>query len=87
MAHSNQAKKRVRQNEVRRVHNKAIKSSMRSAVKITLQAVEAGDAAKAQSALALAMRRLDKAAKTNTIHQNAANRQKSRLAAKVASLA
>ncbi len=87
MAHSNQAKKRVRQNEVRRVHNKAIKSSMRSAVKITLQAVEAGDAAKAQSALALAMRRLDKAAKTNTIHQNAANRQKSRLAAKVAALA
>lgn len=86
MPHSNQAKKRVRQDEVRRIHNKAIKSSMRSAVKSTLQAVEAGDAAQAKASLALAMKRLDKAAKTNTIHQNAADRQKSRLAAKVAGL-
>lgn len=76
MPNNKQAKKRMRTNEERRVHNKTIRSSMRTAMKKVLQADtrEAADAA-----LPAAMKRIDKAAKTNVIHDNAAARLKSRL--------
>lgn len=86
MAHSNQAKKRVRQNETARQRNKTTKSAMRTAIKRTLELCEAGKQDDAQAALTLAMKRIDKAAKTNTIHKNAANRQKSRLTRRVAAI-
>ena len=50
---------------------------MRSAVKKVLQA-DSSEAA--QAALPEAMKRVDKAAKKNVIHENAAARTKSRLA-------
>ena len=50
---------------------------MRTAMKTVLQA---DDAAAAQAAMPLAMKRIDKAAKKNIIHDNAAARYKSRLA-------
>jgi small subunit ribosomal protein S20 len=45
------------------------------------------DAATAPALLAAAMKRIDKAAKTNVIHKNAAARQKSRLAKRMAAAA
>ncbi len=42
MAHSNPAKKRVRQNEKARILNKAKKSVLRTYMKKTLAAIEAG---------------------------------------------
>ena len=86
MAHSNQAKKRVRQNERARLLNKTKKSTCRTFIKKILQAVEEQNLEQARSLLPLAVRKLDKAAKHNTIHRNAASRQKSRLSKQVAHL-
>jgi len=76
MPNSKQAKKRVRQDEERRLKNKTVRSAMRSAVKRVL-AAESGEAA--NQALPEAMKRVDKAAKQHIIHDNAAARYKSRL--------
>ena len=81
MPNNKQAKKRVRQDQEKRIHNKAIKSSMRSAVKKVL---EAKTAEEANQNLPYAMNRIDKAAKTNVIHDNAAARYKARLARNMA---
>jgi len=77
MAHSNQAKKRIRQNKKRQLANKACASSMRTQIKKVMQAIEAGDKAAATAALPGAFKRIDKAAKHNVIHQNTAARRKS----------
>ena len=77
MPNNKQTKKRVRQDERKRVHNKAIKSSMRTAMKRVLRADSKEDA---EAALPMAMKRIDKAAKTNIVHKNAAARYKSRMA-------
>ena len=77
MPNTEQAKKRLRQDERRRVHNKAISSAMKTAVKKVMQA-ETPEAAAA--ALPEAVKRVDKAAKRNIIHANAAARKKSQLA-------
>ncbi len=77
MPNNKQAKKRMRQNETRRVENKTVRTSMRSAMKKVLQA-DSPEAAK--EALPYAMKRIDKAAKKNIIHANAAARYKSRMA-------
>ena len=76
MAHSKQAQKRVRQSERRTEQNKTTASSMRTWFKKVMVAVQAGDKAQAEALLPLAMKRIDKAAKHNVIHANAANRKK-----------
>jgi len=81
MPNNKQAKKRVRQDEERRMHNKTIRTSMRSAVKRVLKAETAEEASTAMPA---AMKRIDKAAKSSVIHDNAAARYKSRLARTIA---
>lgn len=81
MPNNKQAEKRVRQTEKRRQENKVTRTSMRSAVKKVLEADSKADA---DAAMPDAMKRIDKAAKKNVIHANAAARAKSRLA-KVAS--
>ena len=86
MAHSNQAKKRIRQNMKRQLLNKATASAMRTHVKKVLQAVENGDAKAAKAALPMAIKRIDKAAKKNVIHANTAARKKSRVMRAVNSL-
>ena len=84
MPNSKQAKKRQRQNEERRVLNKTVRTSMRSAIKKVLRSTDAQQGA---AELRAAMKRIDKAAKTRVIHPNAAARYKSRLAKRVAALA
>ncbi len=81
MPNNKQAKKRVRQDEERRLHNKTIKTSMRSAVKRVLSA---DTAEAATEALPAAMKRIDKAAKAHIIHDNAAARYKARLSRNIA---
>jgi len=76
MPNSKQARKRLRQSEDRRAANKATRSAMRSAVKKVLRAESP---AEATSQLPQAMKRVDKAAQKNIIHENAAARIKSRL--------
>ena len=80
MAHSKQAKKRIKTSEEKRLHNKAIASRMRSAIKQVLTAATSGDVDGAKKALPGAMRQIDKAAKTNIIHSRTAARRKSLMA-------
>jgi len=76
MAHSKQAEKRNRQNAAARERNKASRSAMKTAMKRVLRAK---DTESAKAGLSVAMRRVDKAAKTGVIHKNAAARYKSQL--------
>jgi small subunit ribosomal protein S20 len=70
--------KRNRQNEKRRLRNKAVRSEMKTRVRTALRTAEAGgdDAAEA---VRMAVKRIDKAAAKGVIHKNAAARRKSRL--------
>ena len=70
--------KRNRQNEVRRVRNKAVRSELKTRVKNAGAAVDAG-AETAEADTLLAIKRVDKAAANGVIHKNAAARRKSRL--------
>lgn len=78
--------KRIRTNEAAHERNKAVKSSLRTAVRRVREAVAKGDAAAATEALRDASRRLDKAAGDGVIHKNQAANRKSALAAQVAKL-
>ena len=79
MPNTDSAKKRLRQNEKRRLHNRAIRSKMRTQIRRVREAVQAGDSEKAQAEFRVATKRLDRAAGKNLIHKNAAARTKSRL--------
>jgi small subunit ribosomal protein S20 len=77
MPNNKQQSKRLKTDEIKRQRNKADKSRMRSAVRAVLEAdsKEAAEAATPQ-----AMQMVDKAAKKNIIHGNAAARVKARMA-------
>ncbi|PWJ54018.1 SSU ribosomal protein S20P [Quadrisphaera granulorum] len=72
--------KRIRTNELARLRNKSVKSELRTAVRQVREAVAAGDAEKASSALRVAGRKLDKAVSKGVIHSNQAANRKSALA-------
>ncbi|MCY2926575.1 MAG: 30S ribosomal protein S20 [Planctomycetota bacterium] len=94
MAHSVSAEKRMRQNVKRQARNRAKRQSrnrwrkakVKAAVKDYSDAVTGGDAVKAAETLKNAYRQLDRTAAKGTIHKNAANRKKSRLARKLKAL-
>ncbi len=86
MANTPQAKKRARQSEVRRRHNASQRSALRTAIKKTVAAVEAGDYEAATAAYVSVVPALDKAVTHGIIHRNKAARHKSRLNAGVKAL-
>jgi small subunit ribosomal protein S20 len=69
--------KRNRQNEKRRLRNKAVKSSLKTAIRKFNEAVQEGDATSAEALLRDASRKLDKAASKGVIHKNQAANRKS----------
>lgn len=71
--------KRNRQNEKRRLRNRAVRGSARSAVRNARAAILEGDVATSKEAVLDAISRLDKAAEKGVIHKNNAARRKSRL--------
>ena len=79
MANIQSAKKRARQGEKRRLHNVAMKSRMRSAMKKVLKAIQAGDKATANAEFKAAVPQIDKAASKGLIEKNRAAQYKSRL--------
>jgi small subunit ribosomal protein S20 len=85
MPHSRSSKKRVRQNEKRRLANRVVVGAMRTAEKAVLSLLAEGKAQDAEKALPYAFQRLDKAAKRHVIHRNTAANHKSKLARRVAS--
>ena len=77
--------KRNRQNEKRRLRNKAVRSELRTRAKSAVSAFETGAENSAES-LRLALKRIDKAAAKGVIHKNQAANRKSRLMKRVAKL-
>jgi small subunit ribosomal protein S20 len=78
VAHSKSALKRWRQNEAHRSRNKGVRTAARSAVKKAHEAITSADG-DAAAAIREAASILDRAAKRNVVHKNAASRHKSRL--------
>jgi small subunit ribosomal protein S20 len=77
--------KRNRQNEARRLRNKAVKSELKTRVKNTMKAAS-GEGEDVVERQRLAQKRLDMAAAKGVIHKNQAARRKSRLAKQIAKL-
>ena len=86
MPNCESAKKRVRQNEKRRLHNRALKSEVKTYIKRINDAVQAADAALAQRELRRAASKLDRIAKRNIWHPNTVARRKAQLARLVSRL-
>ncbi|MBX3414110.1 MAG: 30S ribosomal protein S20 [Pirellulales bacterium] len=80
------AKKRLRQNVVRRARNRAAKSSLRAQIKKLSAAIAAKDVATAETLFVATQKKLDQTAAKKIIHKNAAARVKSRLSAKIKAL-
>ncbi|MCX4908744.1 30S ribosomal protein S20 [Streptomyces sp. NBC_00878] len=78
--------KRIKTNEKARLRNKAVKSSLKTAIRKAREAAAAGDVETATAAAREASRKLDKAVSKGVIHKNQAANKKSALASKVASL-
>ena len=79
MPNHKSAMKRVRQNEKRRIRNRKVKSSMRTAVKRLRTVIAEGDAQAAAQHLPAAVRLVQRAASKGVIHPNTAQRTVSRL--------
>lgn len=73
------AVKRHKQSEVRRIKNKAVKSSVRTSAKKYVASVQAKDTAQAGTLLHDLVKELDTAARKGIISRNAAARKKSRM--------
>ena len=78
--------KRVKTNEKRRLRNKSVKSSLRTAIRRFREAVEAGDKELIVERQRSASRALDKAASKGVIHANQAANKKASMAHQVNSV-
>jgi small subunit ribosomal protein S20 len=83
MAHSNSARKRVRQNVTHRARNRWRLRTMRTAIKEFNQKVAQGTQAEAAEAFKAASKIIDRTAQKGVIHKNQAARRKSRLSARL----
>ncbi len=79
MPNTSSAKKRLRQNVVRRDRNRAVRSSVRTQIRKVRAAIAAGNVEESESEFRLAVKKLDRAAAHDIIHANAVARTKSRL--------
>lgn len=80
MPHTPSAKKRLQQDEKRRVKNRAAKRAIKTQIKKVEALAESGPAEQLLQEYNLAAKRLDKAAAKRVIHPNLAARKKSQLA-------
>ena len=78
--------KRNRQNEKRRVRNKSVKSSLKTAIRKFHESAAGGDVEATTALLREATRKLDKAASKGVIHANQAANRKSAIAQRLAEL-
>ena len=86
MPNTKSAKKRLRQNLDRRERNRSVRSGVRNQIRRVREAIQSGDAARAETEFRLAAKKLDRAGARRVIHPNAAARVKSRLSAKIKAL-
>jgi small subunit ribosomal protein S20 len=86
MPNTPSAKKRMRQDAVRRARNRATKSGLRTQLRKVREAITAKDAEKSQVEFRTMAQKLDRAAARKVIHANRAARTKSRLTAAIKAL-
>lgn len=79
MANLQSAKKRVRQNEKRRLRNRVYRGRARNFIRKARLAIESGKVDDARTATQTAVSALDKAAEKGVIHKNNASRRKGRI--------
>jgi small subunit ribosomal protein S20 len=78
MPNTASAKKRMRQEEKRRLHNRSVKSAVKTQINKARYAI-ASDADSAEASVRAAVSELDRAVKKGVLHRNNAARRKSRL--------
>ena len=76
MANTKSAQKNIRKAHARMLHNRAIKSKVRTLGKKVKEATASNDVEGLKKAIAAYSSALDKAAKRDIVHRNKANRQK-----------
>jgi small subunit ribosomal protein S20 len=86
MPNTASAKKRMRQDAVRRSRNRSTKSSLRTQLRKVREAITAKDIETSQTEFRVLGKKLDRAAARKVIHANAAARTKSRLSAAIKAL-
>ena len=79
MANIKSAKKRIKVNATKAARNKSIKSSVKTAVKKVVVAIDANDKETAATALVAATSAISAAASKGIFHKNTASRKISRL--------
>lgn len=80
MANIKSAKKRMRQNVIRRLRNRSRKGKMRNEIRTFRKLVEEGQLEEAKARLGTVYSVIDRTASKGSIHSNTAARYKSRLA-------
>jgi small subunit ribosomal protein S20 len=86
MANIKSQKKRILTNERRRLRNKAVRSELKTRIKVAHGEIAAGSE-DAEATVTLAQKRLAKAGSKGTIHKNQAARRTSRLMRRAAAAA
>jgi small subunit ribosomal protein S20 len=86
MPNTPSAKKRMRQDAVRRDRNRATKSGLRTQLRKVREAITAKEVEKSQTEFKTLVKKLDKAAAHRVIHPNRAARTKSRLSQAIKAL-
>lgn len=79
MPNSASARKRLRQDQTRRLRNRSAKAGVRTQIKKVRKAIESGEVETSEKEFQTATKKLDQAAAKGLIHANAAARTKSRL--------
>jgi small subunit ribosomal protein S20 len=79
MPNTPSAKKRMRQDAVRRARNRSTKAGLRTQLRKVREAIAAKDEEKCQAEFKSLTKKLDKAAAKKVIHANRAARTKSRV--------
>lgn len=79
MPNNASAKKRLRQDAVRRLRNRSAKSEIRTLTKRLLASIEAGDRESAAQLFPQVISKMDKAGRRRVYHPNTIARQKSKL--------
>lgn len=87
MANTAQAKKRAHQAVKRNVHNAALRTRLRTAIKKVRKAIAAGDKEAAKAVFRTSMSTIDSVADKKIVHKNKAARHKSRLSAAIKAMA
>jgi small subunit ribosomal protein S20 len=83
MPNTKSAKKRHRQDLVRRDRNRATRSAVKTQIRKVREALAAGDVKTAETEFRLTAKRVDKAAAAGVVHANLAARTKQRLSAAI----